>query len=222
MSPSIVRPAQRHRHSEPMPAPRRSAAPRGRHNGLAVGAVIACLLSGCSAGSTPTAVRPPPTVSPSPSARSSATSSATSLATSLATPSATSEQQRVLAQYQRFWKSLTPISKIPAAQRRFKLAEVAVNPELKSLVEGMSKNDRERQVFYGVQSLHPKPIRVTQDGTTAVVDDCQDSRHTGLADRATMATVTVGVAHNHVVLTMKRTAGDLWKVAFVSYTATRC
>ena len=214
MSPSIVRLAQRHRHSEPMPAPRRSAASREWPSGLVVGAVIACLLSGCSAGSAPTAVIQPPTVSPSSSAKSSGTSSAT--------PSATSEQQRVLAQYQRFWTSLTPISKMPAAQRRFKLAEVAVNPELKSLVGGMAKNDREGQVFYGVQILHPKPIRVTQDGTTAVVDDCQDSRHTGLAVRATMATVTVGVAHNHVVLTMKRTADDLWKVAFVSYTTTRC
>ena len=111
---------------------------------------------------------------------------------------------------------------MPAAQRRFKLAEVAVNPELKSLVGGMASNDRDGQVFYGAQILHPMPIRVTQDGTTAVVDDCQDSRHTGLADKATMATVTVGVAHNHVVLTMKRTADDLWKVAFVSYTTTRC
>lgn len=205
-SPSIVRPAQRHRQSEPMPAPRRNAAPTGWRTGLASGSAIVGLLGGCSSASKPTATGSSPTTRPSPSPSASALD----------------EQRGALAQYQRFWSSLSPISKMPAAQRLSKLAEVAVNPELKSLVAGMSKNDQEGQVFYGAQILHPKPIRVALDGTTAVVDDCQDSRRTGLATKARMAPVTVGVAHNHVVVTMKRSADDLWKVAFVSYTPTPC
>jgi len=37
-----------------------------------------------------------------------------------------------------------------------------------------------------------------------------------------MTPVTVGVPHNHVVVTMKRASNDLWKIAFVSYTKTPC
>lgn len=211
MSPSIVRPAQRHRHSEPMPAPRRSAAPRGRHSGLVVGAVIACLLSGCSAGSTPTAVRPPPTAVGSPTASRSSTPAR-------AVPD---RQALLLAQYRAFWSSLAAVSRMPATQRREALSKVAVDPALRSVVVGMEKLDHKGEVLYGADIPRPKP-HVALNGMTAVLDDCQDSTNAGAARRGTMTPVTVGVARNHVVVTMKTVANGSWKIAFISYTKTPC
>lgn len=213
-SPSIVRPAQRHRPSKPVPAPRRAAVPMRLRTGLLIGTVITGLLGGCTDDAHPVVVRSsPPMTSPA---------SAPPSSVSAPSPAVLDEQQRALAQYQRFWSSLTPISKMLAAQRGARLAAVVINPELSSLVAGMSKNDQQGQVFYGAQVPHPRPLRVTPDGGTAVVDDCQDSSHTGLATRTTMTPVTVGVPHNHVVVTMKRASNDLWKIAFVSYTKTPC
>lgn len=138
-----------------------------------------------------------------------------------ATPSP-DERVMLLNQYRKFWITLTPISRMPTAVRRTELAKVAIDPELKSLLAGMSKNDRAGQVFYGAAIPHPRPVPLSPDRATAVVDDCQDAASTGLATRSTLAPVTVGVARNHVVVTMKKAPDGLWKVAFVSHTKTPC
>ncbi len=85
----------------------------------------------------------------------------------------------------------------------------------------MTNADAKRQVFYGADVPRPK-VRISPDGATALVDDCQDSTGAGIADRDTGKHLTVGVARNHVAVTMKRLLGDDWKVAFVSYTKTPC
>lgn len=211
MSPSIVRPAQRHRHSEPMPAPRRSAAPRGRHSGLVVGAVIACLLSGCSAGSTPTAVNAPPTAVGSPTASRSSTPAR-------AVPD---RQALLLAQYRAFWSSLAAVSRMPATKRRKVLSAVVIDPALRSALANMAELEARGQVLYGRNQPRPT-AKISPDGITAVVNDCQDSTHAGVATQRTLAPVTVGVARNHVVVTMKKVDGSAWKIAFISYTKTPC
>jgi hypothetical protein len=137
------------------------------------------------------------------------------------TPSATGEQGAILSQYRLFWSSLTPVSRMAPAARRAELAKFTVDPELKSLVAGMSATDRKGQVYYGADRLRATQASISPDGTTAVVNDCQDSTHSGLASRASGERLTVGVARNHVVVTMKKSSG-VWKVAFVAYTKTPC
>lgn len=110
---------------------------------------------------------------------------------------------------------------MPAAKRRAELAKLAVDPALKSLLAGMVTADRKGQVLYGANLPRPT-VKVAPDGGTALIDDCQDSSKAGVATKSTLKPVTAGVARNHVSVTMKRQAGDLWKVAFVSYTKTPC
>ena len=110
---------------------------------------------------------------------------------------------------------------MPAAARRAQLAKFTLDPELKSLVAGMSATDRKGQVYYGADRPRATQASISPDGTTAVVNDCQDSTHSGLASRASGEHLTVGVARNHVVVTMKKSSG-VWKVAFVAYTKTPC
>jgi hypothetical protein len=139
-----------------------------------------------------------------------------------ASPATADDQTALLAQYRKFWSSLTPVSRMPAAERRAALAGLAVDPALKSLLKGMAANDAASEVFYGAHLPNPKPVPVSPDGSTALVDDCQDSTRTGLADKLTLKPKTRGVPKNHVNVTMKRSSGGVWKVAFVAYTKTPC
>lgn len=171
---------------------------------LLVGSLLFAALVGCN-GSGRVQVEPIATGS-SPSATASATP--------------VSEQQAILSQYRTFWSSLTSVSRMPAAQRRAALKRYTVDPELKSLLAGMAKLDSQGRFLYGANK--PRPVAsLSSDGFTAVVNDCQDSTSAGAADRKTMQHLTIGVARNHVVVTMKRQTG-VWRVAFVSYTKTPC
>jgi hypothetical protein len=170
-----------------------------------IGAVLSAALVGCN-GNGKVQVEPIATGS-SPSATASATP--------------VSEQQAILSQYRAFWSSLTSVSRMPAAQRRFALMAYTVDPQLKSLLAGMARIDAKDQVFYGADAPRATHASVSPDGGTAVVNDCLDSRHSGVARRSDLAPLTRGVARNHVTVTMKKSAGD-WKIYFVSYTKTPC
>lgn len=172
---------------------------------LLIGALLVVALAGCN-GSGRVQVEPIATGS-SPSA------------TATATP--VSEQQAILSQYRTFWSSLTSVSRMPAAQRRSALAAYTVDPELKSLLAGMARIDAKGQVFYGADIPRATQASISPDGVTAVVNDCQNSSHSGLAGRSTGERLTVGVARNHVVATMKKSSG-MWKVYFVSHSKTPC
>lgn len=170
-----------------------------------VGSLLIAVLSGCSNDANGKAVSHPLPSITSPSI----------------TPSAVDQQAALLAQYRKFWASLTPLSRMPAPARRTVLAQLAVDPALKSLLAGMTDADRKRQVLYGENVPRPT-VRINPDATIALVDDCQDSSHAGVADKATGKRLTVGVPRNRVSVTMKRQPGQLWKVAYVDYAKSPC
>jgi hypothetical protein len=171
-----------------------------------IGSVLLVALAGCSQSS---------------SGISSSATRSTTIPSASATTTAVSEQQAILNQYRTFWASLTPVSKMPASQRRAVLEQFTVDPELKSLLAGMLRTDAKGQVFYGADIIRATQAAISPDGVRAVVDDCQDSTHSGNANRATGQRLTVGIARNHVVVTMAKTGG-VWKVYFVSHPKTPC
>jgi hypothetical protein len=185
-------------------APYGGAAACPARKGLLAGALLVAALAGCNEDGR---VQVQPIAGTSPSAT--------------AGPTPVSEQQAALVQYRRFWSSLTAVSRMPAAQRRAALEPYTVDPELKSLVAGMAKIDAKRQVFYGADLPRATAASISPDGLTAVIDDCQNSSTSGLAARSTGQRLTVGVARNHVVATLKKSAG-VWKVYFVSHPKTSC
>lgn len=170
-----------------------------------VGCSLALAAAGCSDGKPSIA---DPTPSPS-------------VATPSVTATAADEQHVILGQYRKFWASLTDVSRMPATQREAALSPLTVDPELKSLLAGMAATDRKGQVFYGEARPRATTASVSADGSRAVIDDCQDSRNSGLARRSDLAPLTKGVARNHVVVTMRKTS-NLWKVYFIAYTKTPC
>ena len=170
-----------------------------------VGSLLLATAAGCNGNSKGVGIKPVATGS-------------TPTVTSSATPSL---QDQILTQYRAFWAQLTPISRMPAPNRRAALAKFTVDPELKSLLAGMAATDAKKQVFYGADISRATNASVSPDGKRAVIDDCQDSSHSGNADTRTGQHLTVGVARNHVVVTMTQASG-VWKVYFVSHTKTPC
>lgn len=197
---SLTPPTQR----RPWASASRGSLARRRVASLVVGSALLLCGTACSGDAKGSATPTPlPTASPS------------------VTPTPLDEQAALLAQYRKFWANLTPVSRMPAAQRRAVLAELAIDPALKSILYGFTQADTKNQVLYGANVPRPT-ARINPDATTALVDDCQDSSNAGVADQSTAKRITVGVARNHVSVTMKKQPGELWKVSYVDYAKSSC
>ena len=173
-------------------------------------ALIAGLAAGCSGSSHGGTAQTASTAPVSPPASTSAAP----------TPSA-DVRALILDQYRAFWAHLTPASRAAAAKRQAMLAPYAADPELRSLLSGMAHGDRAGTVFYGQDKPRPAIAQLSEPQGIAVVRDCQDSSHSGNADRQTGKPLTVGVARHLVVATMHRIDGT-WRVAFVTYKQGKC
>lgn len=205
MHASPLAPPTSRRRQQLAPAPRNADRRRPHAASAVVGSLLVAMLAGCSGDANGHSVDPLSTATGIPSIA----------------PTVVDEEAALLAQYRTFWASLTPISRMPAAERRAVLAKLAVDPALKSLLFGMTQADAKGQVFYGTPIPRPT-ARINPDDTTALVRDCQDGRQAGLAEKASGKRLTVGVARNHVSVTMKKQPGEQWKVAFVDYAKSPC
>lgn len=179
--------------------------------GYAVVAVTAAL-SGCSSNGIATSAGP--SGLPSTAGRPSSP-----------TPSASGTsggRNAVLAQYETFWQLLTPASRLPASERRQKLAAVSADPELRSLLNGIAKQRSQGHAFYGAPRPHAVIKQYLPQQDLAVVDDCQDATGAGVVDLRTHRKLTKGVRRNHVVVTLHRGADAVWRVTFVAFPKSPC
>lgn len=102
------------------------------------------------------------------------------------------------------------------------LVPYTADPELTSLLEGMTKQDRAGQMIYGQNVPRPEIQSLSDVQRVAVVRDCQDSSHSGVEDKSDHSRVTVGTARNLVVSTMHLGSDGVWRVAYVTYPSSKC
>lgn len=174
---------------------------------LAIGAAL--LSTACSSGGADARERP----SEEPTSPRSATPS----------PSGSTEAAAVLAQYRGFWSNLNAASRLEEADRMRLLQRYAADAALRSLLAGIARERAKGHVFYGAERPRPE-IKTLSVGKlpVAVIDDCQDASGTGLEDVRSHRRLTVGVARNHVVVTMHQMPDGVWRVVFVTYPKTPC
>jgi hypothetical protein len=188
---------------------RRRAGETSAAAGIALAALLAAL-GGCSSSSSnlsqplgsqspSTATSPPVTDSPTPSPTDSA-----------------------LAQYRAFWAALTPASKAPASEREAMLAPYAADPELKSLLQGISRDRDAGRVYYGTPTVRPTVTTISVERKIAVIRDCQDATKTGDEDAASGRLLTKGTARNLVVSTLHLLDDGKWRVVFVTFPKQKC
>jgi hypothetical protein len=169
---------------------------------------VAVLLAGCGGGSVPARPSPPDLSAPS------QTSS---------TPNSSGQEQRqtVEAAYTQFWPRSLAIPNMPEGTWQKEMADLAVDPQLSTTLDGMRRN---KQV--GVKPYGDVTTRISQvdvNGDRATVIDCQDGSRSGQADTATGDRKTVGSPQIPIRAHMVRdTTNGQWKVSQLEYPGGPC
>lgn len=187
--------------------PRRRRAPASCAGGVALALTLAACGGGSDGGTGP--LVPAADGPPAPTATASATPSPTP------SPTPVDPKAAVLAQYDRFWATLTPADLAPPALRRGMLAPVAEDPALTSLLNGMAHLDDQGQVFYGRPTLRPAVRDFRPDRRFALVFDCQDTTRNGDADHSGNR-LTVGMPRDPVEVSMNLGNDGLWRVSYIA------
>lgn len=130
------------------------------------------------------------------------------------------ERAAVEQAYERFWTVSWTVDRLPAAQWRATLAEVAVDPQLTRLVEGTRVQVRNGIRLYG--QVVPRVTDVTVQGGQARVVDCQSAAKAGQADARTGKPKTVGVDRTPVRASLQRGADHVWRVSDIQFTGGSC
>lgn len=133
---------------------------------------------------------------------------------------AEAEKQAILAQYQRFFQILTPLSLASPANRPAMFGQVAVDPSFSRTIGGLAEADLRGEEFYGDIVTNPEVVSV--DGGTATIRDCQDASSHGRQKTDGGGKVTVGGKGDLATVTMLRGTDGIWRVSQVSYADKDC
>jgi hypothetical protein len=169
-----------------------------RRNVVVAGAVLVLGASGCTGDSGKGPVDPPlppsTPASPVPSV----------------SPTGTAEDQ-ILAQYRRFWTETLPAAQsAPPEARRSILAAAAMEPALRSLLDGIRDLDRTGEKAYG--HLVPVGETLKRRRDIALVTGCLDSSEAGTTDAKSGRVVSRGPGREAVLVTLKAGEDSVWRV----------
>jgi hypothetical protein len=143
-----------------------------------------------------------------------------STSTRVGTPSLT-DRAAIEAAYQRFWNVGQRLaSSHSESQWRAVLADVATEPLLSGLIDGLHAELAAGSRPYG--TVVPHVITVEIDGGRANLLDCQDASRSGDADADTGLPRTVGRARTPVAATLQRGADGRWRVSQARYLDGQC
>jgi hypothetical protein len=193
-------------------APGRGITPR-----LAIAAVAflaALVLGACSSGGS--TVNLPPKATPSGTAASPSLS-----------PSPTSARQAAIAAYLGFWTAGSQAERTAnAARARAILAPYVTTSYLKYMISSMRPYWRRHEVAWGRNIEHIKKVSIvtsTNGSKAAIVIDCQDASHSGLASARTGKVIrsTLGPRHADLYASMALVSGR-WRVAHITFVGNSC
>jgi hypothetical protein len=128
-------------------------------------------------------------------------------------PTPSTEKEKILAQYRRFWATLTPASVTAGSHRLQMLRAVSTEPSLSRTAGGMHTADAIGEVGYGVPQTHPQITKVA--GEEAWLRDCLDASNVGRVKVTTGRKTTRGTTHDLAVVSMRRGDDNVWRVSTV-------
>ena len=185
----------------------RRVATRGRGSAAAgLAAVLALTVAGCTSKSSAEDLdlQPPATSAPSMPAR-----------TATPTPTPSTEAQKILTQYDRFWATTDSAWRVSRDQRVALFKTVATEPVLTRVVGGMLAAEQLGETGYGKIVPHPRITRI--DGGKASLRDCQDASLAGRIKTSTGRKTTRGTTHDLAQVTMRLGNDGVWRVATALY-----
>ena len=131
------------------------------------------------------------------------------------------QQQEVETAYTQFWPRSLAIPGTPENTWQDAMAELAVDPQLSTTLDAMSRNKQAGVKPYG--DVTTRISRVELDGDRATLNDCQDGSRSGQADAATGDRKTVGTSQIPILAHLIRDGADgRWKVSQLEYPGGPC
>jgi hypothetical protein len=179
----------------------------------AAGLTTIALLAAC--GASRASVSLPPKQSSAPTATASASAAPTSA------------KQAVIDAYLAFWRASSLAENTDSATRaQAILAPYVISTYIKFMISGMQSAWAKGQVTWGasVEHIQSATVATLNSGEqTAVVRDCQDDSHSGLANAQTGALVpgTLGSAEQELYTSMGLVNGH-WLIEQVTFVGDTC
>jgi hypothetical protein len=130
--------------------------------------------------------------------------------------------RRAIAQaWLNFWNVWVDVERYPAAERRARLATVAIDPYLTGALKNMEKADARGISTYGnvAHRLYWGPVAA--DGE-AIIGDCMDTSQFGDYDIKTNKMTTAGYERDDINGTLVRQSDGSWKVRALVSKASPC
>jgi hypothetical protein len=119
------------------------------------------------------------------------------------------------AAYRRFWDIAQALDQHPEDQWRTRLSQVAAEPVLTRILDGLHSRTQAGYRQYGAVTPHPTIVQLGPD--RASILDCQDASRTGELDTTTGLATNPGRAQTPVTASLTRAADGLWRVAEARY-----
>ncbi len=147
-------------------------------------------------------------------------SSAASAAVARRLPARPAGSGEVIAAYRRFWVVVLSVEALPQREWRRALSEVAVDPVLTRVYDGLRTELASGSREYG--AVVPRPAVVDlRDGRASILD-CQDASRSGVADVKTGLPTTAGDPRTSVAATLVRGGDGVWRLAEARYLPGPC
>jgi hypothetical protein len=179
----------------------------------AAGLTVVASLAACGASA--------PSVSLPPKQSSAPTAASPSVA------AATSSKQAVISAYLAFWPASDRAEKTGNATAAQSILAQYVDPNYISyMISGMRSAWTKNEVNWGASVEHIQSVTVAtfnSGAETAVVKDCQDDSHDGLANAQTGVLVsgTLGSAHQELYASLSLVSGH-WLIEQVTFVGDTC
>jgi predicted secreted protein len=119
------------------------------------------------------------------------------------------------AAYRRFWDVAQTLDQHPEGQWRTRLSQVAAEPALTSILDGLHSRTQAGYRQYG--AVTPRPTILDLGPDRASILDCQDASRTGEIDTTTGLATNPGHARTPVTASLTRDADGRWHVADARY-----
>jgi hypothetical protein len=199
-------------HAQPgTPTARTRPQPPGQRRANALVIVMAAAVVACAA---PPPRSLPPAAPPATTARTAPGSAAAGR------PVGTPDLQAVEQAYRRFWDVAQDLDQNPEDHWRTALADVAADPVLSRILDGLHRRVRAGYRQYGTVVPH---LTVVELGARrASVLDCQDASATGEIDTSTGLLTNRGRAHTPITATLTRGDDARWRLTDASYLPGDC
>jgi len=170
--------------------------------------------------STPSTA-PGPTTKAPPAASTTRPSRSTGVETVIMNAEEINTRKEIEKAWLDYWTIFVVLNKIPKGDRLEAFGNVAIEPELSSLIDAAERADQKELVNFGEVVHHVYWGPPVSGKSSAVIGDCTDQTHFGAKNRKTGDIEVIGGKEGNYNGTLQK-VGKVWKVSYLDFRGEAC